>query len=336
MKILHIVSYDLFPIQSGGSRVTLNYLNNLINEGNKIDLVITKKSINVKNLFKGNVKVYDLFDDNPIKKFSIRSVIRLLNLVNTTKPNLVIIECPWFGLVGIISKLFLKIQFYIRSHNVEYLRMKRLDRRFWFILKIYEKIVYKYAEKIICISELDKKTLETELNISPKKIEVSEYIPDPKIFKKNIRARKMIRKLLNIEDKFVVLFFGSLDYQPNIEAVEIIRNKITPRVLKQNKYIKFLIVGRNPNNLKSPSNIIFNGYVEKIEDYINASDLVIVPLISGGGIRTKILEALACKKRIISTSLGAQGINTNKYKSLLSIEDDWIKFSKLIVNYFKK
>jgi len=338
-KILYICSVQLFPIQTGGAQVIHQYLKELIKESQVILITVKANDDKSKKTVaeNRNIEIYDVLNKNSVKKFVFPyTYCKISSLINKYQPNLIIIEFPWFGMIGIIQKLLFKIPFYIRSQNVEYIRTKSLKKWFWFILKIYEKIVYKYAEKIICISELDKKTLETELNILPQKIEVFEYIPNPKIFIKNIKAGKMIRKLLEIEDKFIVLFFGSLDYKPNIEAIEIIRNKITQRVLKQNKNIKFLIVGRNPNNLKSTENIIFTGYVEKIDDYINASDLVIVPLISGGGIRTKILESLACKKRIISTNLGAQGINTNKYKSLLSIEDDWIKFSKLIVDCFKK
>ena len=333
-KILYICSVQLFPIQTGGAQVIHQYLKELTKE-NKVILITVKanddksKRAAVKNK---NIKIYDVLNKNSVKKFVFPYTYYKINsLINRYRPNLIIMDLPWFGLIGIIAKFLFKIPFYIRSHNIEYLRMKRLNKRFWFILKIYEKIVYKYAEKIICISELDKKTLERELNVSPKKIEVSEYYPDPKIFKENIKARKMIRKLLNIEDKFVVLFFGSLDYQPNIEAVEIIRNKIAPAVLKQNKCIKFLIVGRNLNNLKSPGNIIFTGYVEKIEDYINASDLVIVPIQVGGGIRTKIIESIACGKTVISTNLGAEGIDKKVCQDKLIITDNWFEFTDQII-----
>lgn len=318
MKILNITSFDLYPISNGGVRVTLDSLKSLV-KSNDVTLLTTKKSKSIKGKIK-RLNVVPILDSNPLIKFSPISFIKIFSCVKKNYPDLLIFDCPWFGVVGIASKFIFKTPFYIRSQNVEYLRMKRLNKWFWFILKIYEKIVYKYAEKIICISDLDKKTLEEELNISAQKIDVSEYSPDPKVFKKNTQARKMVRKLLKIENKFVVLFFGPLDYKPNIEAVNIIITEIAPNVSKHNKNVKFLIVGINPNNLKSTENIIFTGLVKKMEDYINASDVVIVPLISGGGVRTKILESLACGKKVISTKIAGEGILGSSDETALIIK----------------
>lgn len=330
-KILYISSVQLFPIQTGGSQVIHSYLKELIKE-NKIILITVKAKDEQsrRDLAESkNIEIHDILSRNSVKKFVFPYTYYKINfLINKLKPNLIIIDFPWFGLIGIFAKLLFKIPFYIRSHNIEFRRMKSQNKWFWFILKIYEKIVYENAEKIVCISELDKKTIEKELKISVKKIEVSGYVPDLKIFKENIKARKMVRKLLNIENNFVVLFFGPLDYKPNIEAVNIIKNEIVPKVLKQNSNVKFLIVGKNPNNFKSTKNIIFTGYVEKIEDYINASDIVIVPLISGGGIRTKILEALACGKKVITTKIGVEGIAI--YKENVIIANSIDQLTKLL------
>lgn len=336
MKILYISSIQLFPIQNGGAQVTCQYLREL-SKNNEAALITVRAQDNTskKGFINRHIRIYDYLSDNPIIKFlSPFTYIEILIQINKYRPDKLIIDFPWFGIVGIASKFIFKTPFYIRSHNVEYLRMKRLHKWFWFILKIYEKIVYTYAERIICISELDKKTLESELNVSAQKIDVSEYYPDPNIFKKNIRTRKMIRKLLNIENKFVVLFFGSLDYQPNMEAVNIIKDKIASMALKQNNNIIFLIVGRNPKTLKSERNIIFTDYVEKIEDYINASDLVIVPLISGGGIRTKIIESIACGKTVLSTPIGAEGISKEAYGKQLIVTSGWDTFSRSITRVF--
>lgn len=62
--------------------------------------------------------------------------------------------------------------------------------------------------------------------------------------------------------------------------------------------------------------------------YILASDLIIVPLVSGGGTRIKIIESIAAGKRVLSTSLGAEGIERDDLERNLIVEDDWNEFAK--------
>ena len=87
-----------------------------------------------------------------------------------------------------------------------------------------------------------------------------------------------------------------------------------PRIFKKRRDIKFLIVGSNPPRIKHKS-IIFMHPMGNIENCIYACDTVIAPLLHGAGTRFKILEAIACGKKVISTSIGAGKIlknNTNR------------------------
>jgi glycosyltransferase involved in cell wall biosynthesis len=167
--------------------------------------------------------------------------------------------------------------------------------------------------------------------LNSNKIKIIENPVDREVFYPK-DTKNLIRKKLQLKqkDKFI-LFFGQLNYKPNIEALEIIKNEIIPRLDSYKKQYKIAVCGAGNGKgfLKEfkHKNIIFKGFVNKIQDYINASDVVIVPLKSGSGTRIKILEALACKKRVISTSIGAEGIKPNK---LLEVEDDWNKFVEKI------
>ncbi|MFH1641556.1 MAG: glycosyltransferase family 4 protein [Nanoarchaeota archaeon] len=102
------------------------------------------------------------------------------------------------------------------------------------------------------------------------------------------------------------------------------------------KNIKFLIVGSNPPNIKD-KNIIFTGPVRDIRDYIISCNIVINPLLHGSGSRLKIAETIACGKRIISTSIGAEGWINKGLEDFLRIEDNWDNFSEEIIkNILKK
>src|SRR3972149_7567844 len=210
--------------------------------------------------------------------------------------------------------------------------MQRGSRVTRFILKVYEKLSCKFAYRIFCVSEVDRDLLISKLNIRkdaitiiPNGIDTDKFYPDKQ---KSIEARQRV----TLYEKPVILLFGKLDYNPNYEAVKIIRYDILPRVLKKIPEAKFLIVGDNPPLEFIHEKITFTGLVDKIEDYVNLADIVICPLLSGGGTRFKILEALACEKIVISTTIGAEGLTVKGINENLIIRDDWDSFSNEIVN----
>jgi len=335
--IIYLSSIQLFPIQTGGAQVVHQYAK-LLASTNKVILITVKaKQLSSKQMLETtkNIIVLDILSANPIMKFlSPVTYFRIFQQILTQGPNKLVIEFPWFGTIGIISQYLLNIPFYIRCQNIEYRRMQRLQRWYWPILMVFELFVYKCATSIITISTQDKLDLHSELHIPLQKIHITEYTPDPKIFHPNKQSGAYIRKQLHLQNKYIVLFFGPLDYKPNIEAIEQIQTKIAPKVTKLNPNIVFLIVGRNPNMHSSNNGVIFTGYVEKIQDYINASDLIIVPLISGGGIRTKILEAVSCDKTVITTPLGCEGIHLD-FKQKRIMLSPINRFSNVITSHYK-
>ena len=108
-------------------------------------------------------------------------------------------------------------------------------------------------------------------------------------------------------------FLGSMDWMPNIEAVEWFISDIFPEIQRRLPAVQFDIIGRNPSaNLRKLADndpkISVSGTVDDIRRYVKACDLVVVPLLSGGGTRIKILEALAMGVPVVSTTIGAEGL----------------------------
>ena len=333
MRILNITSINIFPSNTGGARLIYGFLKYLSRK-HEISLLTVKNTVNFRNDL--NIKLYDVLTDNKLNKFFNPLVFfKIKNVIRIERPNLIIIDFPWFGIYGFLIQKIYKIPYIIHEHNIEYVRFKRFKKWWWRMLKQYEKFVYKYAYKILCISPVDKEILINELNVDSKKILDCPYGIDTEIFKPNATKKAIIRKELGLQEEPFVLFFGTLDYFPNIEAIKIIKEEILPRVKKKIPNVKFVIVGKNPpKNIRS-GNIIFTGIVFQIEDYINACDFVIIPLLSGGGIRTRIIESIACGKAVISTSLGAEGIDKSICGDRLIIADDWNKFSEEIISLAK-
>ena len=110
-------------------------------------------------------------------------------------------------------------------------------------------------------------------------------------------------------------------------------NNIWPYVDKENT--KFYIIGANPSKKISDlkdDNIIVTGFVEDPKEYFSIMDLSVVPLTLGAGIKIKVLESLANKIPVITTSVGAEGI---KYKNEFIVCDDFSLFAQNI-NYLKE
>ena len=261
-------------------------------------------------------------------------IVEGLKIIKNERTDFMIANSLYSAFNTMFLSFITGVPFILDEHNVEFLRHEKMYKDRWLhrkILKIYEKLACKFSLKIFCVSETDRNLLVSKIGIKENKIIVIPNGVDTKKFYPNEKKAIELRKRLDLNEKPLILFFGKLDYKPNYEAIKIIRSEILPRVLKKIPEAKFVIVGDKPPLECNHENILFTGLVENIEDFINLSDIVICPLLSGGGTRLKILEALCCGKIVISTTIGAEGIMLNEFKDSLLISDDWNTFSDKIV-----
>lgn len=109
-----------------------------------------------------------------------------------------------------------------------------------------------------------------------------------------------------------VLFTGSLAYYPNVDGIHSFMREIFPRIRAAVPTIRFLIVGREPppavTAYGAHPNVEVVADVPDMREYYAKAAVVVVPLRVGGGTRLKILEAMAMAKPVVSTSVGAEGI----------------------------
>ncbi len=118
-----------------------------------------------------------------------------------------------------------------------------------------------------------------------------------------------------------ILFVGSLQYLPNVDGVQYLVREVMPEILKRCPNAVLRVVGRQPDErvtkLHNPPSVIITGEVEDLGPYYNQCRLCIVPLRSGGGTRLKILEAMAYGRPIVSTTIGAEGIDIEHNENIL-------------------
>jgi polysaccharide biosynthesis protein PslH len=129
-----------------------------------------------------------------------------------------------------------------------------------------------------------------------------------------------------------IIFVGAMDYYPNIDAVQFFVKNLWSQLRSQFPLCRFVIVGSNPSPdvlaLREISGVDVTGTVEDVRSYYNEADLCVVPLRMGGGTRLKVLEALAAGVPVVSSVLGAEGLQLEHGRHLILADckdpESWI------------
>ncbi len=122
----------------------------------------------------------------------------------------------------------------------------------------------------------------------------------------------------------VLLFFGAINYYPNQEAVTYFIDHVFPKIKQRRPQTKFRILGPGaPESVlaRQGNGIEILGMVDDVGPHIERATAVVVPLRIGGGTRLKIVEAMAKGKPIISTRLGAEGIDVKHGENVLLADE---------------
>jgi glycosyltransferase involved in cell wall biosynthesis len=137
----------------------------------------------------------------------------------------------------------------------------------------------------------------------------------------------------SVAEENCIVFSGNLEYHPNIEAVRWFASAIWPRLRDGNHGLKWKLVGCNPSAIadvvKGDPRICVIGPVEDAVARIASARVAVVPLLSGSGTRFKILEAWAARRAVVSTTIGAEGLNAHDGEHL-SIADDPSQFATAV------
>lgn len=344
-KILILAPFDIFPPVHGGSAVVYNLikhlskrhrvavlLSHLHSQAGKIDIVNSNISLSYcpRSIFDNFPVIGILF--NP---YYFRCA---LNIAKNFDPHVIQCEVLWTTFCGIYLKKRLKKPIVYTAHNVEYLKFKDMSSYSLLpsLIKKAEKTACHFADKIITLSEIDKNHLTRLYGILQHKIETVNSCVDFNVFQYHQKSVEAVRHKYRLNNENSLLtFVGNLNYTPNILAVKAISEIIYPSVIEKHPNATFLIIGQKEKKVmeyKKP-NFIFTGYVEKPDliNLLSASDVVLVPIDHGSGIRIKILEAAACSRAIVSTEKGAQGLGFINNKEILLSRKVDSKFIKRVI-----
>lgn len=225
----------------------------------------------------------------------------------------------------------------IDAHNVEYDNFRRMTK----VKNPLKKLFYHleafkfYREETDVCSRQDAlfATSERDISIFNKSVpNTPKYlIPngvDPNYFKPFTAPPK----------PHSMVFVGMMKYVPNYDGMNYFLDEIFPKILDRYPDATITIIGKNPPESlaqRAGKNIIITGFVEDTRPYIRDASVYVVPLRMGGGTRLKILEALAMKKPIVTTSIGCEGIDVVNRESAM-ISDTPQGFADAVIELFSK
>ncbi len=344
MRILQICNKAPYPANDGSSIAIYNMSLGFIE--NEADLYLL--TINTKKHFKPDklvpeefkrrskyVSVYKNTNVNPaglilnllskesyfLSRFYFRAFKnKLIEVLKKNTFDIIHLEGLFVATYIPVIRKYSKAKIAIRAHNIEHLIWDRMianetnavKKKYLVLqnerLKKFELSVLPRVDAIVTITDYDKQYLEklgikNNYFVSPTGIDVSKY---------PLQA--------DAEERCSVFHFGSMDWMPNVEAVEWFLEHVWLKHFIDKTNYTFYIAGRNmPAKLL---NINYNNVkiVPDVKDsvhFYNSKEIMVVPLLSGSGMRIKILEGMAMSKAIVSTAIGAEGIPVTQNKNII-------------------
>jgi len=343
LRILIICNKMPYPSNDGGTIATMNMIMGLAAQGNFVDVLamqthkhnfpIEKLSAELTQNIKWhsvwvdtNIKIGKLlknllFSDKPYNSERFESQEFERKLILLLKNNYDIVQFEGLYLASYIPTIrkHSKSSISMRAHNVEWQIWQRMAQTEHNPLrKIYKLILAKRIRKLetstlqnidilIPITQTDAKNLpfskKENMFVAPAGIEPQKFVTS------------------KTSDVKTFFYIGALDWEPNQEAILWFVQNVWNEIQPLHTDWTFHIAGRNaPTDFVEKIKqypIIYDGQVPSAQEYIDKYNIMIVPLLSGSGMRIKIIEAMAHSRCVITTSIGAEGINAENGKHLL-------------------
>ncbi len=222
------------------------------------------------------------------------------------------------------------------THNVEYDNIYRAFKQSHnLILKAYfywDHLRLKHEELEIT-RKFDVVVTTTERD---RQLYLKELPDKPMVVIPNGVEPAFFQRLEIAEEPKTMVFTGLMNYLPNHHGVTYFLDEIFPLILEREPDARVMIVGAFPPKKllrRASANVIVTGWVDDVRPYFLRGQVFIIPLLIGGGIRGKALEAMAMRRPIVTTTIGCEGINLKHEESAL-FADTPREFADAVVRLF--
>ncbi len=333
IRIVSIIPYKVLPAKLGGEKGIA-----LFSEYVGEILPLTSISTRANDVSSAkHFNVLNILSDHRIRYANIFLIFTLYKILKKVKATHLLIEHPYYGWLAWAVRLLLPVKWVVHSHNIEFERSRSIGRWWWKALKWYECWVYRKADILFFISEDDRRFALEKLGIAASKSHAITYgvetagLPADRA----LCRKQLLEKHQLAPETRILLFNGTLHHHSNYDAVAVIAENINPALEKLGIPYCIFICGKGLpasfNDLQAYSgrNIIHAGFVDDISVYFKATDIFLNPIMSGAGIKTKAVEAIAYNCNVVSTTLGALGIIPEVCEGKLDVvaDGDWMAFS---------
>lgn len=358
MNILQLCHKPPFPPVDGGAIAMNNITQGLLNLNHQVKVITVatqKHPLNLAELsqeYKNKTRIEGVFIDTAIKRtdafvnlFTTRSYNierfisdelsdKIESVLKDEAFDLVLIEgmfvAPYFK---VIRDNF-KGKIVLRTHNVEFRIWERMSanasnpikKNYLKLLakrlKEFELKTFKRVDGICAMTNIDTADIKELCGNVPIGTFPSGYQMDEE--QNSPEGTGVENALFHI---------ASMDWHPNQEAIDWFLNEVWPLVIQENKSAKIYLAGREMpvryEELNLPG-VHVVGEVPVAKEFYESKKIMVVPLLSGSGMRIKIIEGMAMGKVIVSTSIGAEGIHVSHGKNIL-LADSAASFAKEVL-----
>lgn len=343
LRILVLCNKMPYPSNDGGTIATLNMIMGLAAQGNYVDVLAMQTHKHnfplekLTNELKHNINWNSVWIDTKISIVGLLKNLFFSNLPYNAerfisaeynmalkellKYNYDIIQLEGLYLTSYIETIrkYSKSIISLRAHNVEQKIWERLAatetnpiKRFYKRILcrrigMFETQALKQIDLLVPITRNDA----AQLPFTPERTYVAPTGIEPQKF--SAYKDPVFPKSL--------FYIGALDWEPNQEAVLWFVRKVWTSVHQQHPDWELHIAGRNaPKKFatelaKYP--VVFDGQVQSAQEFIERHNIMIVPLLSGSGMRIKIIEAMAHSRCVVTTPVGAEGIDAENGRKIL-------------------
>ena len=352
MKILQLCHKPPMPARDGGCIAMNNITQGLLMSGHKVKVLTiftAKHDLDLDSLseeYLNNTRIEGVFVNTEVnivdafssyitsdsynvnRFFSVDFDIRLTSILKREQFDVVHLESLFMTPYISTIKRYTQTTIVLRSHNLEFIIWEKIARgtrnplkRIYLSylarkLREYELSAMNHVHGIAAISDEDRKRyldlgVKKPICTVPFGIHTDEY------------------QCAEVESELALFHLGAMDWSPNVEGIQWFLDSIWPAIHSKFPDLKLYLAGRNmPSELfdRHDPNVIFLGDVSDGRSFVRSKKIMIVPLLSAGGIRVKIIEGMALGKLVISTSLGADGLNCKDGEHLMLADrkEQWL------------
>lgn len=359
MRILQLTNKIPYPPKDGGAIATLNISRGLARLGHEITILGMNTSKHyfdiqlIPEKITNQIDIREVVVDTKISAFAaLKNLLfsddpynaerffhdgfakALKELLHEKTFDVVQLEGLYLGYYIEIIRKYSKAKISMRAHNIEHEIWERTasqEKLYWKKLyfrmlasriKRFEIRMLNKYDLLVPITERDASHYRSFGNKKP-------FLTVPSGFDTSLLVPKPEK--INYPSVF---FIGTLDWFPNQEGLVWFVEQVWPLVLEKHPDLKFHVAGRNAPQwitklfARNP-NIDYLGEIDDAYKFISENAVMVAPLFSGSGMRVKIIEGMALGKTIVTTTIGAEGIDIAPGNNIF-VEDDAIGFFRQI------